>query len=334
MEEVSEAMGGVINARAIGERLKGSLSSFVVPCLDEEEVLPIFYRELSSVMAEIGNPEYEIVFVEDGSRDGTLDVLKRLAEGDRRVRYVSFSRNFGKEAAIYAGLKYARGDYVAIMDADLQDPPSLLPEMYQAVLDGGFDCVATQRSTRTGEGAVRSFFSNAFYYWINALSAVKLVPGARDFRLMKRSVVDAILSLPETGRFTKGIYEWVGFRTKRLAFKNMRRRAGRTKWSLAHLFFYAIDGITAFSTVPLAIASVVGFLFFMFSSAAIVFLVVRKILYWDSSVYGWSSMMCVIFFLSGLQLMCLGVIGQYLAKTYLETKRRPPYIVRETNAGR
>lgn len=316
------------DASRTARKLEGKLSSFVVPCLDEEEALPVFIAELRKAMESMGNPDYEVIFVEDGSTDKTLDVLRAMSVSDPRVRYISFSRNFGKEAAMLAGFKAARGDYVAIMDADLQDPPSLLPLMYEKLLSGGCDCVATRRSNRMGEGFFRSFFSNLYYALINRFSDVKLVSGARDYRLMTRRVVDAVLSLPEHNRFTKGIYEWVGFRTEWISYPNVKRSAGRTKWSFFGLFLYAVEGLTAFSTVPLAIASVMGLLFCALSSLAIVFIIVRQLLY-HNSAYGWSSMMCVIIFLSGLQLMCLGVIGQYLAKSYLETKRRPVYIIKE-----
>lgn len=309
---------------------KGKLSSFIVPCYNEREVLPIFLKALQDVLKQIDIENYEVIFVEDGSSDGTLEFLKEVSARDERLKYISFSRNFGKEGAILAGLKAANGDYVAIMDADMQDPPSLLPEMYRAILNEGFDCASTRRKDRLGEGAVKSALSNMFYSVMNRLSQVKLIAGARDFRLMKRQVVDAILSLPENTRFTKGIYEWVGFKTKRISFANVRRAAGDTKWNIARLFFYALDGITAFSTIPLAIASVMGMFFCLISSISIVFIIVRQLMY-HNSAYGWSSMMCVIILLSGLQLMCLGVIGQYLAKAYLETKKRPSYIVRESN---
>lgn len=309
---------------------KNKLSSFIVPCYNEQQVLPIFLDALALQLSQMGIANYEIIFVEDGSEDETLPLLKKFAESDNRIKYISFSRNFGKEGAILAGLKAAKGEYIAIMDADMQDPPSLLPEMYEILQSGKYDCVATRRKDRLGEALLKSFFSNLFYGVMNSVSQVKLVSGARDYRLMTRRVADAILSLPENTRFTKGIYEWVGFKTKWISFANVRRAAGDTKWSLSRLFLYAIDGITAFSTVPLALASVMGILLCILSSFAIVFIIVRQLLY-HNSAYGWSSMMCVIIFLSGVQLMCLGVIGQYLAKTYLETKRRPAYIVRETN---
>lgn len=312
------------------EKLQGKLSSFIVPCFNEEDALPLFYREFLRVMDEMGKPNFELILIDDGSQDSTFEVICELAKEDSRIRYISFSRNFGKEAAIYAGLESAKGDFVAIMDADLQDPPSLLPQMYEAILLEGYDCAATSRSDRRGEGKFRSFVSDMFYKVINRLSEVKLVAGARDFRLMKRNVVDAVLSLPENNRFTKGIYEWVGFKTKRIAFENVHRCAGNTKWSLARLFFYALDGILAFSTLPLALASLIGLAFCMLSSVAIVFVVIRQLIF-HNSIEGWPSLVCIILFLSGLQLLCLGVIGQYIAKLYLETKRRPIYIVKKQN---
>lgn len=312
----------------IAQKLKGKLSSFIVPCMNEEEVMPMFYAEFLRVMKLMGEPDFELIFIDDGSSDKTLDVAKALADSDPRVRYISFSRNFGKESAIYAGFEAARGDYVAVMDADLQDPPSLLPQMYEMLFAGDCDCIATRRTDRIGEGTVRSFLSRMFYSFINKFSSIKLVSGARDYRLMTRRVADAILSLPENNRFTKGIYEWVGFTTKWISFPNHKRGAGTTKWSIYKLFFYALEAITAFSTVPLALASFIGILFCVLASIAIVFVIIRQLLF-QNSAYGWSSMMCVIIFLSGLQLMCLGIIGQYLAKSYMETKRRPLYIIKE-----
>ena len=312
----------------VAQKLGGTLSSFIVPCLNEEAALPLFVEEFRKAMTLLGNPDYELIFIEDGSTDKTLSHIKELAEEDSRVRYISFSRNFGKEAAMLAGLKAAKGDYAAILDADLQDPPSLLPQMYEMLFTMDCDCVATRRSTRDGEDKLRSALSNFYYRVVNRFASVKLVPGARDFRLMTRRVVDCVLSLPEHNRFTKGIYEWIGFKTEWISYPNKLRAAGETKWSLFGLFLYAFDGLTAFSTIPLAIASIMGILFCVLSSFAIVFIIVRQLLF-HNSAYGWSSMMCVIIFLSGLQLMCLGVMGQYLSKSYLETKRRPVYIIKE-----
>lgn len=313
----------------IAKKLDGRLSSFIVPCKNEEEVLPHFYSEFLKVIELMGSPNYELIFVEDGSSDNTMQILKKFAEENSQVRFISFTRNFGKEAAMLAGLKAASGEFVAILDADLQDPPNLLPEMYQGILDEDFDSVATRRADREGESKVRSFLANSYYAVINKFSSVKLVSGARDFRLMTRKMVDAILSLPENTRFTKGIYEWVGFKTKWLSFENHTRRAGKTKWSVFQLFLYGLDGLTAFSTVPLAIASIMGLALCALSSVAITLIVLRKLIYADSSIWGWPSMMCTIIFLGGLQLMFLGLIGQYLAKSYMETKRRPIYIIKE-----
>ena len=274
--------------------------------------------------------EFEYVFVNDGSRDKTLDVLKSYADSDPRVKYVSFSRNFGKEAAMYAGLKAARGDYIAIMDVDLQDPPELLDEMYKAVTDEGYDCAASRRTTRKGEPPIRSFFARCFYRLINKISKTEIVDGARDFRLMTRQMVDAILSMTEYNRFSKGIFGWVGFNTKWLEYENKERVAGETKWSFWKLFLYSLDGIIAFSTAPLAIASLIGFLFCIVAFVMILVIIVKTLVFGDP-VAGYPSLVCIIFLVSGVQLFCLGILGQYLAKAYLETKSRPVYIVKESN---
>lgn len=315
------------------------LISIVVPCYNEQEALPLFTGELSRIVGEMGAEfdglSFEAVFVDDGSSDGTLDELKRLA-GDGALpfaaRYLSLSRNFGKEAAIYAGMEHARGDYVAIMDADLQDPPALLADMYRAVTQEGFDCAAARRTTREGEPPIRSFFARRFYHLINRLSTTEVADGARDFRLMRRCVVDAVLSLGEYNRFSKGIFGWVGFKNKWIPYQNVNRAAGESKWSFFSLFLYSIDGIVAFSTKPLAIASVSGILLCMVALLFTVYIAVRTLLYGDP-VAGWPSTACIILFIGGLQLLCMGIFGQYLAKTYLETKRRPIYLVRETNIG-
>lgn len=308
----------------------GGMFSAIVPCRDEREALPIFYEEFLRAMESAGAESFEIIFVEDGSADGTLDYLRGLAAQDPRVRYISLSRNFGKEAAMYAGLRAARGDVAAIMDADLQDPPSLLPQMFREMREGGYDSVATRRRTRAGESPARSFCARAFYRVLNSLSSLKFTEGARDFRLINRRVMDAILDMPEYNRFIKGMYEWVGFRTKWIEFDNVERCAGSTKWSFAGLAMYSLDALTSFSTIPLAAAAAVGIFFCLFSSAAIVLLSVRQLIY-HNSAYGWTSMICVIFFLSGMQLFCLGVLGHYMSKLYLECKRRPPYIIKEKN---
>lgn len=306
--------------------------SIVVPCYNEEEVLPLFYDEVTRAAAEMAPLTFEFIFVDDGSGDGTLPLLRALAKEDRRVRFVSFSRNFGKEAGMLAGLEAARGDYVALMDADLQDPPALLPQLYHAVAEEGYDCAATCRITREGEPPIRSFFARLFYRLINRISDADIVDGARDYRLMRRAVVDAVLSMQERNRFTKGIFGWVGFRTKWVPFANSERAAGSTKWSFWKLFLYSLEGIVAFSTAPLAVASVLGTLMCAAAFVFIVLIVVRTLIFGDP-VGGWPSMMCVILFLGGVQLLCTGISGQYLARTYLETKRRPVYLVRETEEG-
>lgn len=303
--------------------------TMVVPAYNEEEALPIFYEEAQRVEEEISGVEIEYLFIDDGSSDKTLEVLRSLHKKDARVRYVSFSRNFGKEAAIYAGLQNATGDYVAILDADLQDPPSLLPEMLQAMEEEGYDCVGSRRVTRKGEPPIRSFFARMFYRIMNKISSADIVDGARDFQLMNRKVVNAILSMGEYNRFSKGIFGWVGFRKKWLEYENIERSAGETKWSFWKLFLYALDGIVAFSTAPLVMASVMGMVFCLVAFVAIIFIIIRTVLFGDPTS-GWPSMVCIIMFIAGVQLLCMGILGQYMAKTYLETKKRPLYLVEET----
>lgn len=309
--------------------------SVVVPCYNEEQALPYFIPELQQV-AQTMEKQYqvalEVLLVNDGSKDGTLSLMRTYAQQYETVRYLSFSRNFGKEAAIYAGLEHAKGDYVAIMDADMQDPPALLPQMYEILRDEPYDSVATRRVNRAGEPHIRSFFARTFYKLINHISDADIVDGARDYRLMKRAMVDAILSMKEYNRFSKGIFGWVGFRTKWLPYENVQRVAGETKWSFWRLFLYSIEGIVAFSTVPLAVASVFGILTCLCAALALCFILVRTLLFGDP-VSGWPSMMCVMLFLGGIQLLSIGVIGQYLAKTYLETKHRPIYILQESSDG-
>ena len=306
--------------------------SIVVPCYNEEAALPYFFEEIRRVAEQMTEKKdglsFEFLFVDDGSRDGTLPLLRRYAEEDARVRYLSFSRNFGKEAAMYAGLERAQGDFVAVMDADMQDPPSLLPELYETLCAEDYDCAATRRVTREGEPAIRSFFARLFYRLINRISDTEIMDGARDFRLMKRRMVDAILSMREVNRFSKGIFGWVGFRTKWIPFRNVQRVAGETKWSFWKLFRYSVQGILAFSTAPLAIASVVGVLSCLAAFVMTVIIVAKTLLFGDP-VGGWPSLVCIVLFLGGVQLFCIGILGQYLAKTYLETKRRPIYILRE-----
>lgn len=299
-------------------------------CYNEQESLPLLYSELVKVSQQMSEQNFEFLFVNDGSRDRTLDILKELAQKDERVKYISFSRNFGKESAMYAGLDNARGDYVAFMDADMQDPPALLPEMYKAVTEEGYDSVATRRVTRKGEPPIRSFFARMFYRIMNKISDTDIVDGARDFRLMNCKFVDALLQMKEYNRFSKGLFGWVGYKTKWIEFENVERVAGETKWSFWSLFKYSIEGILAFTTAPLVIASVLGILLCFLAFVFIVFIIVRKICF-NNSVNGWASMVCIISLLGGLQLFAIGVVGQYLAKLYLEIKNRPIYLIGETN---
>lgn len=305
--------------------------SIIVPCYNEEQAIPFFYDEITKV-AENLKKDFEFIFVNDGSSDKTIDTIKEYAKKDKRVKYINFSRNFGKEAAMYAGLELSSGDYVAIMDADLQDPPSLLPEMISILEaeNNEYDAVGTRRVTRKGEPPIRSFFARKFYKIINKMSKVEMVDGARDYRLMKRQVVNSILELKEYNRYSKGLFEFVGYKTKWLEFENVQRVAGETKWSFWKLFLYAIEGIVAFSTAPLAIASIAGFLFCLISFIMIIAIIIKTLIFGDPTS-GWPSLVCIIFFVSGIQLFCLGIIGQYLSKTYLETKKRPIYIIKETN---
>ena len=304
--------------------------TLIVPCYNEEESLPLFYEAVCDVARGIPDYAVTMLLVNDGSKDGTLGIMRELAAKDERVRYLSFSRNFGKEAAMYAGFCNAKGDYIAVMDADMQDPPSLLPEMIRLLETGEYDSVATRRVTREGEPPIRSFFARMFYRISNRISDADVVDGARDFRLMKREMVEAIVSMCEYNRFSKGIFGWIGFRTYWLPYKNVERIAGETKWNFFSLFKYSIDGIVNFSQAPLSIASISGLLFTFIAFLMIVFVAVRKILFGDP-VAGWASTVCIILFIGGVQLLCMGIIGQYLAKTYLEVKRRPHYIVTETN---
>lgn len=307
--------------------------SAIIPCYNEQEALPYFLKEIRLVadrMSATKDVVFEFLFVNDGSKDRTLDIPREAALVDKRVRYISFSRNFGKEAAMYAGLKNAAGDYVAIMDADMQDPPTLLPEMYGALQSDEYDSVATRRVDRKGEPPIRSFFARCFYRIINRISDADIVDGARDFRLMKQQMVDAILSMSEYNRFSKGIFGWVGFRTKWLPYENVERVAGETKWSFWKLFKYSVQGIIAFSTAPLAISSVLGVILCFVAFLMIVVIVVKTLAFGDP-VGGWPSLACITLFLGGIQLLCIGILGQYLAKTYLETKHRPIYIVAETS---
>ncbi len=303
--------------------------SIVVPCYNEEEAIPYFYEEINKVSKEMKN-DFEFIFVNDGSKDKTIDIVKDLSKKDKRVKYIHFSRNFGKEAAMLAGLELSSGDYVTIMDADLQDPPSLLPEMVRLIEEENYDCVGTRRVTRKGEPPIRSFFARMFYKIINKMSKVEMVDGARDFRLMTRQMVNSILELKEYNRYSKGLFSFVGYNTKWLEYENVERVAGETKWSFWKLFAYAIEGIVAFTTTPLTIAAFMGMLFCLVSFIMIIVIIVKTLCFGDP-VSGWPSMACIIFFVSGVQLFCIGIIGEYLSKTYLETKKRPIYIVKETN---
>lgn len=305
--------------------------SVIVPCYNEEKALLLFYEEMERVRKQDfeGIANFEYIFVNDGSKDKTLEEIKELRKKDDKVRYVSFSRNFGKEAAMLAGLEAAKGDYITLMDADLQDPPALLKKMYDAIKLEGYDTVATRRVTRKGEPPIRSFFAKIFYKIINKISDIEMVDGARDYRLMKRKVVDAIISLKEYNRYSKGLFSFVGFDTKWLEYENVERVAGETKWSFWKLFKYALEGIVAFSTTPLLISSLLGLLFCLVAFVAIIFIIVGTLIYGDPTS-GWPSLVCIIVFVSGIQLFSMGIIGQYLSKAYLEVKKRPIYIVKET----
>ena len=306
--------------------------SVIVSCYNEEKALPLFYEEMERVRQEDfqGIVDFEYIFVNDGSKDKTLEIMKTLRMQDMKVRYISFSRNFGKEAAMLAGLEASTGDYVTLMDADLQDPPSLLPEMLQAIEKDGYDCVGTRRVTRKGEPPIRSFFARMFYKIINKISKIEMVDGARDYRLMTRQMVDSILELKEYNRYSKGLFQFVGYNTLWLEYENIERVAGETKWSFWKLFLYAIEGIIAFSTIPLAISSITGIIFCLISFILLLVIVVKTLIFGDPTS-GWPSLVCIIFFVTGIQLFCLGIMGQYLSKTYLETKKRPIYILKETN---
>ena len=302
----------------------------VVPCYNEEAALGAFYREITAVAKEMSEVDFEFLFINDGSKDRTLETIKRFAQQDERVKYVSFSRNFGKEAGIYAGLESASGDYVVVMDADLQDPPALLPEMYRYIKEEGYDCVGSRRVDRKGEPPIRSFFARKFYRLINRISDANVVDGARDFQMMNRDVVQAILSMKEYNRFSKGIFGWIGYRKKWLEYENIARVAGETKWSFWKLFLYAMEGIVAFSTAPLVISSVVG-LGCCILAFVMIFVIIFRTLCFGDPTAGWPSLVCIILLMSGIQMLGIGILGQYLAKTYLETKRRPIYLVRESN---
>lgn len=304
--------------------------SIVVPCFNEEETVPIFYEEVSKIGEKLKDKaSIEFVFVNDGSKDKTLDELRKLAKKDKRVRYISFSRNFGKEAAMIAGLEHTTGDYVTTMDVDLQDPPHLLIEMFETLEEGKYDCVATKSTNRKGYTFLRKLFTKWFYAIISKISSTEMVPGARDFRLMTRQMVDAVISMKEYNRYSKGLFSFVGFETKWIEFEIEDRVAGTTKWNFWKLFSYALEGIVAFSTTPLVFAALVGMVFCLIAFILILVIII-KTLVWGDPVGGWPSMVCIMFLIGGLQLFCTGIIGQYLAKTYLETKKRPIYIIKET----
>lgn len=309
--------------------MKKEKISVIVSCYNEEETIPYFYEEINKVSNQMNKLDFEFMFVNDGSSDKTLEIIKKIAKKDERVRFISFSRNFGKEAAMYAGLENVTGDYITLMDADLQDPPSMLPDMFKILKEENYDSVGTRRVTRKGEPPIRSFFARCFYKIINRMSKVEMVDGARDYRLMTRQVVDSIVSLKEYNRYSKGLFSFVGYDTKWLEYENVERVAGETKWSFWKLFKYAIEGIIAFTTAPLSIAAVLGVLMCIVSFIAIIVIVIKTLVFGDP-VGGWPSMVCTLLFVSGIQLLCMGIIGQYLAKTYLETKNRPIYIVKET----
>lgn len=303
--------------------------SVIIPCCNEQEVLPVFYKEITNILLRLGD-NYELIFVNDGSTDRTLAVLKELSISDLHVIYLSFSRNFGKEAAMYAGFCNAKGDYVAVMDADMQDPPSLLLQMIDILKNGEYDSVVARRVSRNGEPQVRSWFAECFYRIINKISDIEIADGARDFRMMKREMAEAVVSMSEYNRFSKGIFSWIGFRTYWFPYENVERAAGTTKWNFGKLFKYAVEGIINFSQMPLKMASWFGIFMTFVSFVMLVFIVVRKLLIGDP-VAGWASTICVIIFIGGVQLFCLGIIGQYIARTYMETKHRPHFIISETN---
>lgn len=308
--------------------------SLIIPCYNEEEVIYLFYKETECIISQLKEKQYiqsyEYIFVDDGSKDKTLSLIKSLAQENKSVHYISFSRNFGKESAMYAGIKASKGKYVTIMDADLQDPPHLLPTMLNAIINEGYDSVATRRSSRKGEPFLRSFFARCFYKLMNKICKTELISGARDYRLMNRKFVNAILSMSEYNRFSKGMFGWVGFKTKWIDFENVERAAGKTKWSFWKLFKYAIEGIVTFTEKPLVISAVAGIIVTVLSLIALLFIVIRRLVYGDP-VQGWASTICIILFLGGQQMLFTGILGEYLAKTYLEVKNRPIFICSDTN---
>lgn len=310
------------------------LISIIVPCYNEQEVLPLFYDKINEIIdgmkSKYNYLSFELIFINDGSKDKTLPMLRELAKNDKKVRYISLSRNFGKESGMYAGLEASKGDYVVIMDADLQHPPEFIPQMYEYVKSGEYDCATTRRVSRDGESKIRSWFARQFYKIMNKISQTEIVDGAQDFRFMTRHMVDSILSVHEYNRFSKGIFSWVGFRVKYIEYKNVERAAGTTAWSFWKLFLYSLEGIMAFSTAPLAIASFLGIIACVIAFIMIIATVVKTLVFGEH-VDGYPSMMCSIFMFGGLNLFCTGILGQYLAKTYLETKNRPIYLIGETD---
>lgn len=303
--------------------------SIIVPCYNEEESIPLFYKEIKKVFSKI-NYKLELIFVNDGSKDKTLELIKNLSKKDKEANYISLSRNFGKEAAMWAGLKHSTGDYITVMDCDLQDPPTLIPEMLRLIEEEDYDVVGTRRVTRKGEPPIRSFFARMFYKIINKMSKVEMVDGARDYRMMTRQVVDNLLTLKEYNRYSKGLFSFVGFKTKWLEYENIERVAGETKWNFWKLFLYAIEGIVAFTTAPLTMAATFGILFCLVAFIMIIVIIVKTLVYGDPTS-GWPSLACIIFMTNGIELLCIGVIGEYLSKAYLEVKKRPIYIVKESN---
>ena len=306
------------------------LISIVVPCYNEEKALPFYYNKMKEIMEKMDYVNFEIILVNDGSSDNTLNEMKKIVEKDNRIKFISFSRNFGKEAAMFAGFEYSKGDYIAIMDADLQDPPELLETMYKEIKENHYDCAATRRTTRKGEPPIRSFFARMFYKIINKISKTEMVDGARDYRLMTRQMLNSIIGMKEYNRYSKGLFSFVGFNTKWLEYENIERVAGETHWSFWKLFKYAIEGITAFSTVPLVLSSIIGILFFFIAMITIIFIIINTIIN-GNETNGWPSTICIIFMVTGIQLFCIGIIGQYLSKVYLEVKNRPVYIVKDSN---
>lgn len=304
--------------------------SIIVPCYNEEEAIPLFYEEINKTSKEIKDYDFEFIFVNDGSKDNSALIMKELAKKDKRVKFIDFSRNFGKEAAMYAGLELSSGDFITTMDVDLQDPPSLLPEMIKGITEEGYDCVATKSTSRNGYSFLRKTFTKWFYKIIAKISKTEMVAGARDYRLMTRQMVNAIINMKEYNRYSKGLFSFVGFKTKWIEFENQERVAGTTKWNFWKLFSYAIDGIVGFSTAPLIVSSIIGVLFCLISFIIIIFIVIRTLIFGDPTS-GWPSLACIIFFVSGVQLFCIGIIGQYLSKVYLEVKNRPIYIIKDTN---